>query len=280
MVFALSDDVWEVPLVFLDVETTGLSPARGDRVCEIAMLRTCGAEVLDGLQQLINPQRPMGLGAQAVHGITAEMIRDAPSFADVAERVLGLLSDAVLVGHNIRFDMGFLVSELDYAGRRLPDVMALDTLMLARSCYRLRSYSLGRLAEALRVEVHGRSHRAMVDALLTRGVFWRIVDDLAADGVRSLADLVALQGARILPDEADPDIPPAIRRALAERRLLWLHYRSEGGQESERFVRPLGVHNYGGRLLLVAHCLLKDARRSFRLDRIIEVELIEDSDPP
>jgi DNA polymerase-3 subunit epsilon len=276
----LRDDIRDVPLVFLDVETTGLSPARGDRVCEIALLRTRGEEVLDGVQQLVNPGRSMGMGAQAVHGITAEMVRDAPPFADVAERVLGLLSDAVLVGHNTRFDMGFLVSELDYAGRCLPEIMALDTLLLARSCYRLRSYSLGRLAEALQVEVHGRSHRAMVDVLLTRGVFWRIVADLAPDGPCSLADLATLQGAWIVPSEPDPDIPPAIRRALAERRLLWLRYRSEGGQESERFVRPLGVHNYGGRLLLVAHCLLKDARRSFRLDRIIEVELIEDSDPP
>ncbi|MBN1401123.1 MAG: WYL domain-containing protein [Anaerolineae bacterium] len=277
MTYALSDAIWDVPLVFLDVETTGLSPARGDRVCEIALLRTRGEEVLDGLQQLINPQRPMGPGAQAVHGITAEMVRDAPKFVDVAERVLELLSDGVLVGHNTRFDMGFLVSELDYAGRRLPEITALDTLLLARSCYRLRSYSLGRLAEALQVEVHGRSHRAMIDVLLTRGVFWRIVADLLAAGVRSLADLVALQGTRIVPNEPDPDIPPAIRRALAESRLLWLHYRSESGEESERFVRPLGVRNYGGGLLLVAHCLLKDARRSFRLDRIIEVELIEDS---
>ena len=67
-----------VPLAFVDVETTGLSPRYGDRVCEIAVLRMVGDEAADAMQQLVDPQRPISSGAQAVNGITPDMLHGAP----------------------------------------------------------------------------------------------------------------------------------------------------------------------------------------------------------
>ncbi|MFH1086494.1 MAG: exonuclease domain-containing protein [Chloroflexota bacterium] len=272
--------VADLPLAFVDVETTGLSPRYGDRVCEIAVLRVEGDEPADALQQLINPLRPISPGAQAVNGISAEMLRDAPIFHDVADRLLALCEGAVLVAHNAPFDLSFLTAEFAYAGLRAPDWITLDTLSLARGLLDVPSYSLGALAQALDVRVHGRAHRAMVDVLLTRGVFARLAQALDARGALTLGDYLRAQGGRIaLPGAPAVDLPPAIERGLREGCLLWLRYVAEDGVESRRFVRPLAVQPQGGHWVLVAHCTLRDARRHFRLDRILEADVMTEDAP-
>ncbi|HHX63293.1 MAG TPA: WYL domain-containing protein [Chloroflexi bacterium] len=266
----------QVPLVFLDVETTGLAATLGDRICEVAALRCQNGEVTDALQRLVNPQRSITPGAYRVHGIDEEMLRDAPLFAEVADDLLALLENAVFVGHNAPFDLGFLHSEFARIGMRMPPLIALDTLLLARRHYRLPGYSLTRLAAALGVEVEGRAHRAMVDALLTRGVFRHIVDELRPRGVRTLADFLAAQGGVLnIAPSPNIEVPPVIQEALSRGKFLYLRYLSQDGVESERLVRPIRVMPRNGNLFLMAHCLMRDAERSFRLDRILDIDLVE-----
>ena len=269
----------DAPWAFLDVETTGLRPFAGDRVREVAILRCRGDHVIDALQCLVDPQRPMGAGAYAVHQISDEMLHGAPTFEQISGDVLDLLEGAVLVGHNAPFDLSFLASELSRLRTELPPLIALDTLRLARHSYRLSRYGLGALARSLSIAIDGHAHRAMVDVLLTRAVLQRIIDDLWARGVRTIEHLVAIQGGPVkwgaLPNL---EIPPIIQDALNGHHHLYLRYRAEGGDDSERLVRPLSVVSRGGHLLLVAHCLLRDAQRSFRIDRIVDAELVESFD--
>ncbi len=272
-----------VPLAFVDVETTGLSPYHGDRVCEIAILRCEGDVVVDAMQQLIRPQRPMGSGALKVHGITDEMLRNAPLFGDVQSDVLDLLDGAVLVGHNAPFDISFVAAELDRLGAALPVDVALDTLRLARNHVTLRSYALHNVSRALDVEVSGRSHRAMVDVLLTRGVFLRLVDRLWRRGVRTVADYVDAQGGPLEgpsrgPQPSFANAPPEVQRALQQGLLLRLRYISEAGDRSERVVRPIAIVGDDRNAYLVAHCYLRDAKRTFRLDRVLDMELVSPSE--
>jgi DNA polymerase-3 subunit epsilon len=266
----------EAPIAYLDVETTGLSPAHGDRVCEVAALRCEGTTVVDALQQLVNPQRPVSPGALAVHGISDATLSLAPTFDTLADDLAELLEGAVFVGHNAAFDLDFISSEFCLLRRSLPPIIALDTLRLARQTYRLPSFGLGALAAALGVDHAGRAHRAMADVLLTRGVMERIMLDLRPLGVRTVADFMAHQGGELRWGSLAPsDVPPIIREALEQHRYLYLRYRSEGGEETERLVQPLGVTQRNGEILLVAHCLLRDAQRSFRIDRIVDVEMVE-----
>ncbi len=279
----LSARIDQVPLAYVDVETTGLSPQGGDRVCEVAILRCQGGQVLDAVQQLVNPQRPMGAGAYAVHGISDDMLRDAPTFVAVMNDVLELFHGAVLVGHNTAFDLGFLAAELGLLHVPIPAYVALDTLRLARRHVSSPGYSLGVLAASLGVEVDGQAHRAMVDVLTTRAVLQRLVEGLWSSGVRTVGEYVAAQGGPISLERRRPvvtectslSVPPLILDALRRRRPLFLRYRSERGEVTERIVQPLGVTDRGGYAALVAHCHLRDAQRSFRLDRIIEMDVIE-----
>lgn len=273
----LSARIDQVPLAYVDVETTGLSPRGGDRVCEVAILRCQGGQVLDAVQQLVNPQRPMGAGAYAVHGISDDMLRDAPTFDAVADDVLELFDGAVLVGHNTPFDLGFIAAELGLLHQPLPPYVALDTLRLARRHVSSPSYSLGVLAATLGVDVGGQAHRAMVDVLTTRAVLQRLVEALWPTGVRTVEQFVAAQGGPVSLEQRRPvaDVPPLILDALRRHRPLVLRYRSERGEITERIVQPLGVTDRGGYVALVAHCHLRNAQRSFRLDRILAMDLVE-----
>jgi DNA polymerase-3 subunit epsilon len=267
----------EVALAFLDVETTGLNPGMGDRVCEIAILRCQGDDVIDAIEQLINPQRRMGAGALAVHGLDDQVLAAAPPFVQVVDRILDALEGAVLVGHNTPFDLGFLATELGRIGIKQPRPVALDTLRLARYSYRLSSYALHRVATALGIDVAGRAHRAMHDVLLTRTVFSRLQTDLYPLGIRTLGDYVRAQGGHLeLPAAPVFDVPPLIQQALQDSLILRVHYLSEQGVETVRLVRPLAISLRGGRPSLVAHCYLRDARRNFRLDRILDLELVQE----
>ena len=267
----------EAPLAFLDVETTGLHPEFGDRVCEIAILRCQGSEVVDVLQQLVNPQRHMGAGAWAVHGLSDDMLADAPPFCQIAASVLALLEGTILVGHNTVFDLRFLAAELGRVGLPVRPLVTLDTLRLARYCYHLPSYALARVASVLGVEVVGQTHRAMHDVLLTRGVFARLVDELYPLGIRSVDDYVRAQGGQIACVPAPVyDVPPLIEQALQDNVPLRLRYISEQGQETVRMVRAIGISLRGGSMSLVAHCYLRDALRHFRVDRIAEMELVQE----
>jgi len=279
IVLGLDAPIDRVPLAFLDVETTGLHACFGDRICEIAVLRCEGGEIADDLQRLVNPQRPMGLGAQAVHGIDDEMLRDAPVFSQVAGDVLALIDGAVWIGHNASFDLGFVAQELALIGAPMPGVVALDTLRLARRQYHLRSYALMNVALALGVDVVGGAHRAMADVVLTRGVFHHLVEELSRWGARSVGDYLLAQGG-MLSFERIPDfpVPPLIQEALRGQHLLHLLYVSQSGEETQRLVRPIALSERGGSVLLVAHCHLRDALRHFRLDRIQGMELVIESE--
>ncbi|MHB1295595.1 MAG: exonuclease domain-containing protein [Anaerolineae bacterium] len=272
----LSTPIEETPLVFVDVETTGLDPRRGDRVCEIAMVLYRGGQVVDALQHLVYPQCPMDPSAQRVHGISDDMLRGAPPFREIATDVLDLLSHGAVVGHNVLFDMGFLAEEFRRIGSGLPTLCLLDTIRLARRLWRLPSYSLGNLAGSLGISLGGHAHRAMVDVLLTHEVFERVHADMAPLGVRTLGDYLAAQGGTGHSGTDDIEVPPLVREALREGALLRLRYVTEQGSESVRLVRPLSVESYGGSVILVAHCYLRDGTRHFRLDRILEMELAKE----
>lgn len=181
------------PLAFVDVETTGLAALGGDRICEVAVLRTLGDSAVDAFQSLIDPGRRMDPGALAIHGIGDAMLAGKPRFAEVTDDLLEVMNGAILVGHNVSFDLEFLRAEFARAGRPFPQSEALCTLQLARRTYRLQSYSLERLAIALGIRLGGHGHRAMHDVLLTRAVFQRLAADLERMGIRHLGEFLAFQ---------------------------------------------------------------------------------------
>ncbi len=268
-----SDYLGNVTFTVLDVETTGLSAASGHRICEIALLRLRGGKVLDSFESLIDPQRSISPGASAVNGLTDFRVKGQPLFGQVAERVQALLDGAVLVAHNAPFDLSFLAGE--WRRLRWPPRMGftVDTLLLARRLYAFRRNNLADVARSLRVRID-QEHRAMGDVWTTQRVLQAMLADLNRQGRVTLGHLLDAQGGNVLwPEPQTRVLPPLLETALSEGRRLWLRYRSQQGQVSERWVEPLDVTDDGLALYLAAYCLERGEQRTFRLDRILAMRL-------
>ncbi|MGW6847677.1 TerD family protein [Streptomyces virginiae] len=153
----------------VDVETSGLI-ARRDRVLSIAVLTfgPDGAPTGD-FTTLVNPG--CDPGPVHVHGLTAERLRDAPTFDQVAEQIGALLQDRVLVAHNAQFDYDFLAHEFARAGLHLPVTQRLCTLALNRRVEPpTADLSLASLAAHYGVP-QTRAHDALDDTRVLAGIF-------------------------------------------------------------------------------------------------------------
>ena len=173
--FDLQTAVADVPLVFIDVETTGFSPVSGDRVVEISMVKWQGGEIVDDLGSLVSPQRPIPRAAMDVHGIGDWDVLGAPIFSDLADDVYAFVDGTVVVGHNVEFDLRFLNYELANAGREQWQGTGLCTLSIARKMFHLRNNKLTDIAKFMGLQVTG-EHRATDDVWTTIQVFQRIVE--------------------------------------------------------------------------------------------------------
>lgn len=165
----------EAPYIAIDVETTGLEPRGGHRVCEIALLKFLRGSVIDSLVSLVNPLRPISPGASAVNGITDLMVAGAPLFTDLFPRILSFVGDDVLVFHNAPFDLSFLREEARIAGGEWPSNRVIDTLPLARRTGRFRSHSLSSVCREL--DIGGGFHRAEGDAYAAGKLILHLVED-------------------------------------------------------------------------------------------------------
>jgi DNA polymerase-3 subunit epsilon len=178
----------EIPFVFLDTETTGLSPRYGDRMVEIALARFRGDAMENFYTTLLNPERTISPGASRIHGITNRDVQNAPRFGEVAKQVRAEMEGAVLVAHNAPFDLGFVSNEFRIARLNAPANLALDTVLLLRRYFSFRSNALQKVADALGIE-RASAHRALADVLTTRAVFEYIVQELRPQTLGELLEM-------------------------------------------------------------------------------------------
>lgn len=259
----------EAPVAVLDLEMTGLSP-EGDRVCELAVCRGRHGRIEREFQTLIRPAVPMSRSARDCHGITDRMLFGAPIFGEIAGDVVEALRGAVVVCHNVDFDMGFLHREFDGSPVVLPPPVTLDTLLMARRLFAFRRNGLAAVCRELGIGLT-HAHRALADARATFEVFQRMVDALDPDGqvtVRETADLIgalAPQSALRLQQQQ------VLRDAFRERHTVHIAYQStsdplEGVIEREVAIWHMRLPRVQG------WCYLRQAERIFRLDRMRSVE--------
>ena len=178
--------------IFLDTETTGLSPESGDRIIEIGCVEMRNRRLTgNDLHLYLNPERPNSADAFKIHGLSDEFLADKPLFAAVADDLLTYLGDAEVIIHNAAFDVGFLNEELRRAKR--PKFTALagsvtDSLAMAREMFPGKSNSLDALCKRLEVDNASRSlHGALLDAGLLAEVYLRMTrgqDSLGIDETR------------------------------------------------------------------------------------------------
>lgn len=271
--FSPTTPVENLPFVFVDVETTGLNVANGDRICEIALLRIQSDRETAHFESLIHPQRPMGAGAMAVNGITDAMLAGAPLFPSLIPSICRLLHNAVFVAHNAPFDLGFLRHEFELANQAFMVPAVVDTLVLAQAHYRFSHNSLAAIATSLGLPNRTR-HRAMADVRTTRQVLQRFIADLQGKSNEPLV-LAHLMHPADRRSVAELDaLTTMLHDALQRGKLLHLRYQAGNAEETARVVEPLEVSYQRGRGYLRAFCHLRQEERNFRFDRIRTIKMV------
>jgi DNA polymerase-3 subunit epsilon len=188
--------------IFLDTETTGLSPDTGDRIIEIGCLEMVNRRLTGNNKHFyLNPERPNSEGAFAVHGLSDEFLADKPRFAEVADELLAYLAGTEVVIHNAAFDVGFLDAELKRLARpRFAGQVAqvTDSLLMARNQFPGKSNSLDALCKRLEVDNTNRTlHGALLDAGLLAEVYVRMTrgqDSLVIETGESAGAMLGVPG--------------------------------------------------------------------------------------
>jgi DNA polymerase-3 subunit epsilon len=202
--------------VVLDVETTGLQASR-QRVIEVALASFAGGEQIGLWESLCQPGRRVPAYVTKLTGIDDTLLEDAPPFSDLASTVVELTAGAVIVGHNVEFDLAFLNEELKRVGR--PGIIneRLDTLSLAtRLMSGLRKPTLQAVADRLGIAApNGKRHRAASDAVLTGKVAVALIVQARDAGFRTLEELkTAARPRSSRPRERMPKASTVVDRAM------------------------------------------------------------------
>jgi DNA polymerase-3 subunit epsilon len=184
--------LWDVTFCVIDLETTGASP-NDCAITEIGAVKLRGGECLGELQTLVNPRLPIPAAITVLTGITDSMVRPGPDIDSVLPTLLEFIGGAVLVGHNVRFDIAFLNAALERSGRPPLDNRVVDTCGIARRLLgeEVPNCRLGTLGDRLRLDHRG-THRALDDARATADLLHALLERAAGFGVLGLDDLVAL----------------------------------------------------------------------------------------
>jgi DNA polymerase III subunit epsilon len=186
----------ECAFAVVDVETTGARAAGSDRITEIAVVVLAAGRREMVLESLVNPGRPIPPAVCAITNITNDMVREAPVFADIAERVVAALAGRVFVAHNARFDWNFINAEVRRARDLALDGPRLCTVRLARRLVRgIASCGLDSLTHWFGFTNLAR-HRAGGDARVTAELLDRLLLLARDEGARTLQDLAAIESRR------------------------------------------------------------------------------------
>jgi len=173
-------------LVSLDLETTGLDP-RKDEIIEIGAVRFNGSRVEAEFQTLVNPGRPIPPEIIRLTGISNEMVCNAPPLQAVLAQLVDFVGDSPVVGHNVQFDLGFLIH-----ANVLQYVQTIDTYELAATVMPLASrYNLGGLCQQLSIPLQN-AHRALNDARMTHHLYLNLYEKVKELPIDLIAEIVKL----------------------------------------------------------------------------------------
>jgi DNA polymerase III subunit epsilon len=237
--------------IVLDTETTGLDPFQGHRLVEVGCVELFN-RIPTGttFHRYVNPERDMPAEAFAVHGLSAEFLKDKPCFAEVAEELIAFIGDAPLIIHNAAFDLAFLNAELERCGKMLvARERLIDTLLLARRKHPAGPNSLDHLCARYAIDNTRRTkHGALLDAEILAEVYIELIGarqaqlglaetTIIAVTTRAAEAIIRVRTPPLLPRLSDDEL--AAHRAFVATlgdKAIWNDYLPRAAQE-----RPAAV---------------------------------------
>ncbi len=275
----MTGHIEDAVFTIFDTETTGLNPEFGDRIVEIAAVKLINNRKISRFQSLVNPLRPISEAAFQVNHISPDMVAQAPRMDAVLPEFLGFVGDSCLCSYNAGFDMAFLYNEMKLADLSMPgrDLVVIDILKMARKLLpALERHALWFVAEHLGM-AERQEHRALADVELTLAVFDSLTAQLKKKGICGFENMARLFGLdsgylRGIHAQRIAELQEAISLGV---RLKIKYLSSRDARVSERSVLPRRVKQEGKHAYLIGWCGLRNEERTFRIDNIVDLEIME-----
>jgi DNA polymerase-3 subunit epsilon len=188
----------------LDTETTGLNVNEGHRIVSIGATKIKNLKITNEiLDELINPERQISEPSIKIHHITQEQVENKPVLKELDEKIYNFLKNTVLVGHNLNFDIKFIIKSAPYTtiAHRVKNIVTIDTIYLAAGIYpHLKSYELSFLCENLKIQTKDQTrHSAIGDSVITARLFLHLLEEASKKNINTIGGILHLcqQGKQI-----------------------------------------------------------------------------------
>ena len=165
-------------VVVLDFETTGLSPAYGDRAIEIGAVKIEAGAITDRFQELMNPGRPIDSFIESYTGISNDMLKDARPCKEVMSHFADFIGEHNLVAHNASFDKRFLDSELRRVSKQYTGTFSCSMLIARRLYQDAPNHKLSTLIKHTKIPSDGSFHRALYDSEMTAKLWLTMLEHI------------------------------------------------------------------------------------------------------
>lgn len=265
----------ELSLVAFDTETSGPYPVAHE-IVEMGAVKWEKGKVVDEFQRLIKPRVPMGEAVIKIHGITNEMVADAPPMEQVLPEFHKFLGSSAIMAHHAPFDLGFLTYEFEKAGLPIPNSPILCTSLLSRALIRESpNHRLQTLIPVLKIP-QGAAHRALDDAKACLAVglecFKRMESKKSLEDLQSVMGKPLLWSSYFLKTGVSPELSRVVE-ALEGRKDLDMVYQG-GSSKGTRRVTPIGIVRNPDGDFLFAKCHIDQTEKRFYLNKIKDLDLV------
>lgn len=274
MLFDKNKSFSEYPLIAFDTETSGAYPIESE-IIELGAVKWFKGEVIGKFQTLLKPAKPLQADNIRIHGITNEMVTDAPLMSTKINEFCEFIDGSILMAHHAPFDLGFLTLDIERAGLMFPNNVHLCTSLLSRALLPTTNHKLQTLIKELHLE-GGAAHRAYDDAYACLQVFLKCIEKLDVEVL--ISRLLEVQKKEIswnkyrIFSSGDQKLLN-LAKACQEQRSMKIVY--EGGQSKRqpRPIKPLGIVRNPDGDYVYSECGLDLQKKRFYLDKILDFDL-------
>lgn len=267
------DKPWkDYTFVAFDTETSGQYPIVDD-IVEIGMVKWQNGKEIDRYQTLLKPTKPMGDFVIGIHGITNEMVEDAPLIKDKINEIHQFLEGCVVIAHHAPFDLGFLSNEFEKYGKSLPKETAICTSLLSRAVIQSPNHKLQTMVAYLGLE-HEQAHRAESDARACLQLAFHCMNKVGENA--TLKSIIKKQGKMLswhnysLKSLEQNQKWRGIMEALHQNKNVEFVYDSGSHKGKPRKAKPLGIVRNPDGDYFPAMCFIDNTVKRFYLNKVTE----------
>ena len=274
MNFDKNQPLFNYPVIAFDTETSGAYPIESE-IVELGAVKWFKGQIVGKFQTLLKPAKPMTPDNIRIHGITNEMVADAPYMKNEVLKFCEFIQGSVLIAHHAPFDLGFLTIEIEKAGLSFPNCLHLCTSLISRALLNTTNHKLQTLIKELNLE-GGSAHRAYDDAYACLQVLFKCLEKLEPEA--SLNRILELQKKelawkkyRIFSSEDQKIL--SLAKACQSQASIRIVYNGGQTKSKPRPIRPMGIVRNPDGDYVHAECGLDFQRKRFYLDKILDFEL-------